>query len=232
MPSDSSVLIFASTHLLTRPVGPDNIIMNFPTEMFEQAMKQAMSNWTNSLANTAINIVHSMVFGGYQYYASAPQPMACQQVYMGSCYQQPEYSANAAAWTKSQAMVQYCEQTSVPQPMIFQSQYSSNYYSHQLDSHRLQVSALQPMAYQPQTLVHESVAYQMRQPEIYQPRAMDKQWVAQQSRPIAQQSWPGGQQFSQLSAQLQQPRNWESQGLVQQQAAYQSLTNQSVVLEP
>ena len=88
------------------------------------------------------------------------------------------------------------------------------------------------MAYQPQTLVHESVAYQMRPPEIYQPQAMDQQWVAQQSRPIAQQSWPGGQQFSQLSAQLQQPRNWESQGLVQQQAAYQPLTNQSIVLEP
>ena len=214
------MLIFASTHLLARPVGPDIIILNFPTEMFEQAMKQAMINWTNSLVSTASNtvkgvdagkIVHQfnhhasqpMVFqhqtsaqtGGYQYYASAPQPMACQQVYMGSCYQQSEYSANAAAWTGSQTRVQYYEQTSVPQPMIFQSQYSSNYYSHQLDSHRLQVSALQPMAYQPQTLVHESVAYQMRQLEIYQPRAMDKQWVAQQSRPIAQQSWPGGCSF-------------------------------------
>ena len=152
LPSDSSVLIFTSTHLLTRSVGPDDIIMNFPTEMFEQAMKQAMINWTNSLASTANNtvegvdagkIVHqfnhhasqAMVFqhqtsaqtGGYQYYASAPQPMAfqqswltvqrpqpvvqqpqpmaCQQVCMGSCYQQPEYSANAAAWTESQAMV-------------------------------------------------------------------------------------------------------------------------------
>ena len=41
-----------------------------------------------------------------------------------------------------------------------------------------------------------------------------------------------GQQFSQLSAQLQQLRNWELQGLVQQQAAYQPLINQSVVLEP
>ena len=176
-----------------------------------------MVNWTNSLASTANNtvkhvdadrIVHQfdyrtsqpMVFqhqisaqtSSYQYYASAPQPMACQQVYMGSCYQQPEYSANAAAWTGSQARVQYYEQTSVPQPMSFQSQYSSNYYSHQLDSHRLQVSALQPMAYQPQTLVHESVAYQLRQPKIYQPRVMDQQWVAQQSRPIAQQSWLGG----------------------------------------
>ena len=55
LPSDSSVLIFASTHLLARMVGPDIIIMNFPTEMFEQAMKQAMSNWTNSLASTANN---------------------------------------------------------------------------------------------------------------------------------------------------------------------------------
>ena len=116
--------------------------------------------------------------------------------------------------------------------MNFQPQYSSNYYSHQLDSHRLQVSALQLMAYQPQTLVHESVPHQLRQPKIYRPRAMDQQWMAQQSRPIAQQSWPGGQQFSQLSAQLQQPRNWESQELVQQQAAYQPLTNKSVVLEP
>ena len=51
------MLIFASTHLLARPVGPDDIIMNFPTEMFEQAMKQAMINWTNSLASTANNTV-------------------------------------------------------------------------------------------------------------------------------------------------------------------------------
>ena len=104
MPSDSSVLIFASTHLLARLVGPDDIIMNFLTEMFEQAMKQAMINWTNSLASTtnntvegvdAFKIVHQfnhhasrpMVFqhqtsaqtGGYQYYASSPQLMACQQ---------------------------------------------------------------------------------------------------------------------------------------------------------
>ena len=90
------MLIFASTHLLTRPVGPDDIIMNFPTEMFEQAMEQAMSSWTNSLASTENNtvkrvdadkIIHQfdyhtsqpMVYqhqtsaqtGGYQYYASA-----------------------------------------------------------------------------------------------------------------------------------------------------------------
>ena len=55
LPSDSSVLIFGSTHLLAHMVGPDDIIMNFPTEMFEQAMKQAMSNWTNSLASMANN---------------------------------------------------------------------------------------------------------------------------------------------------------------------------------
>ena len=97
LPSDSSVLIFASTHLLSRLVGSDDIIMNFPTEMFEQAMKQAMINRINSLASTANNtvegvdagkIVHQfnhhasqpMVFQhqtsaqtcGYQYYASAP----------------------------------------------------------------------------------------------------------------------------------------------------------------
>ena len=90
------MLIFASTHLLSRLVGHDIIILNFPTEMFEQAMKQAMINWTNSLASTANNtvrrvdadkIVHQfdyhtsqpMVYqhqtstqtGGYQYYASA-----------------------------------------------------------------------------------------------------------------------------------------------------------------
>jgi len=88
------------------------------------------------------------------------------------------------------------------------------------------------MAYHPQTLVHESMEYQMCPPEIYQPQAKDQHWVVQQSRSIAQQSWPGGQQFSQLSAQLQQLRNWELQGLVQQQAAYQPLINQSVVLEP
>ena len=46
---------FVSTHLLACSVGPDDIIMNFPTEMFEQAMKQAMSNWTNSLASMANN---------------------------------------------------------------------------------------------------------------------------------------------------------------------------------
>ena len=96
VPSDSNVLIFASTHLLACLVGPDDI-MSFQTEMFEQAMKQAMINWTNSLASMANNtvegvdagkIIHQfnhhasqpMVFqhqtsaqtGGYQYYASAP----------------------------------------------------------------------------------------------------------------------------------------------------------------
>ena len=57
LPSDSSVLIFVSTHLLARSVGRDIIIMNFPTEMFEQAMKQAMINWTNSLVSMTNNIV-------------------------------------------------------------------------------------------------------------------------------------------------------------------------------
>ena len=57
LPSDSSVLIFASTHLLARSVGHDDIIMNFPTEMCEQAMKQAMINWTNSLVSMTNNIV-------------------------------------------------------------------------------------------------------------------------------------------------------------------------------
>ena len=96
LPSDSSVLIFASTHLLARPVGLDNIIKIFPMEMFEQAMKQAMINWASSLASTANNtvkcvdadkIVHQFDFHtsqpmvyqhqtsaqtcGYQYYASA-----------------------------------------------------------------------------------------------------------------------------------------------------------------
>ena len=99
--------------------------MDFPLdatklqETIEQAMKHAMINWSNSLEDTVINTVHSVVRGGYQYYALAPQPMACQQVYMGSCYQQSEYSANAAAWTGSHARVHYYEQTSVPQLMIF-----------------------------------------------------------------------------------------------------------------
>ena len=107
LPSDSSVLIFVSTHLLARLVGPDDIIMNFSTEMFEQTMKQAMINWTNNPASTANHtvkhvdadkIVHEfdyhtsqpMVYqhqtsaqtGGYQYYASAPQPVACQQPWL------------------------------------------------------------------------------------------------------------------------------------------------------
>ena len=127
VPSDSRVLIFASTHLLARPVGHGSgiIIMDFPMdatklqETIEQALKQAMINWSDSLADMAINTLHSVVRGGYQYYALAPQPMACQQVYMGSCYQQPEYSGNAAGWTGSQAKVQYYEQTSVRQPIIF-----------------------------------------------------------------------------------------------------------------
>jgi len=61
--SDFSVLIFASTHLLSRLVGHDIIILNFPTEMFEQAMKQAMINWTNSLASTANNTVKGVDAG-------------------------------------------------------------------------------------------------------------------------------------------------------------------------
>ena len=99
--------------------------MDFPMdvtklqETIEQALKQALINWSNSLADTAINTLHSVVRGSYQYYASAPQSMARQQVYMGSSYQQPEYSANAAAWTGSHARVHYYEQTSVPQLMIF-----------------------------------------------------------------------------------------------------------------
>jgi len=38
-------------------VGLDNIIKKFPMEIFEQAMKQAMINWTSSLASTANNTV-------------------------------------------------------------------------------------------------------------------------------------------------------------------------------
>ena len=75
--SDSSVLIFASTHLLARPVGPDIIILNFPTEMFEQAMKQAMMNWTNSLASTVNNTVKGVDAGKIvqQFNHHASQPM-------------------------------------------------------------------------------------------------------------------------------------------------------------
>ena len=80
LPSDSSMLIFASTHLLARPVGPDDIIMNFPTEMLEQAMKQAMSNWTNSLASTANNTVKRVdadkIVHQFDYHTS--QPMVFQ----------------------------------------------------------------------------------------------------------------------------------------------------------
>ena len=58
-------------------------------------MKQAMINWSNSLADKEINTVHSVIRGGYQYYASAPQPMACQQGCTLPCYQQPGSSANS-----------------------------------------------------------------------------------------------------------------------------------------
>ena len=60
--------------------------MDFPMdvtklqEMIEQAMKQVMINWSNSLADTAINTVQCVVRGGYQYYASALQPMANRMV--------------------------------------------------------------------------------------------------------------------------------------------------------
>ena len=106
------MLIFASTHLLACLVGPDDI-MSFQTEMFEQAMKQAMINWTNSLASTANNTVNGvdagkivyqfiyhtsepMVFqhqtsartSNYQYYTSAPQPIVYQQLWF--TVQQPQ----------------------------------------------------------------------------------------------------------------------------------------------
>jgi len=50
------------------------IIMDFPMDMtkfqevINQAVHQAMINLSNGLSNT----VHSVVRGGYQYYASAP----------------------------------------------------------------------------------------------------------------------------------------------------------------
>ena len=79
MASDSSVLIFVSTHFLACLVGPDDII-SFPTEMFEQAMKQAMINWINSLANTATNIVKRMDVGKiiHQFDYHTSQPMVFQ----------------------------------------------------------------------------------------------------------------------------------------------------------
>ena len=74
------MLIFASTHLLACLVGPDDIIMNFPTEMFQQAMKQAMINWTNSLTSTANNKVKHVgadkIVHQFDYHTS--QPMVYQ----------------------------------------------------------------------------------------------------------------------------------------------------------
>ena len=61
-------------------MGHDNIIMNFPTEMFEQAMKQAMINWTNSLASTANNTIKGVnadkIVHQFDYHTS--QPMVYQ----------------------------------------------------------------------------------------------------------------------------------------------------------
>ena len=88
VPSHSSVLIFASTHLLTRPVGHDsgNIIMGFPMdatklqETIDQTMKQAMINWTNSLASTANYTVKGVDTGKivHQFDYHTSQPMVFQ----------------------------------------------------------------------------------------------------------------------------------------------------------
>ena len=84
VPSDSSVLIFASTHFLARPVGYDSgiIIMGFPMdatklqETIDQAMKQAMINWTNSLASTTNYTVNGVDAGKiihqFDYHTSQP----------------------------------------------------------------------------------------------------------------------------------------------------------------
>jgi len=60
--------------------GPDDIIVSFPTEMFEQAMKQAIINWTNNLANTANNTVKCADAGKivHQFDYHISQPMAFQ----------------------------------------------------------------------------------------------------------------------------------------------------------
>jgi len=165
LPSDSSVLIFGSTHLLPRPVGHDDIIMDFSTDMFEQAMKQAMINWTNSLANTTNNtvkgvdarkIVHQfnyhtskpMIFQhqtsaqtcGYQYYASAPQPMACQQPWL--TVQQP------------QPMVQQ------PRPMVYQFQWAASYQLQMLTPSLMSYQPQQSGGYQPQASAYQSMSCQ------------------------------------------------------------------------
>ena len=88
VPSDSSVLIFASTHLLARPVGHDSgiIIMDFPMDMtkfqevINQAVHQAMINLSNGLSNTVHSVVRGTIASNlsHQYNHNASQPMVFQ----------------------------------------------------------------------------------------------------------------------------------------------------------
>ena len=137
-----------------------------------------MINLSDGLSNTIHSVVRNTIASNlsYQYNHHASQPIIFQHQ---TSAQIGGYQYYASA---SQPMTYQPSYQS--QPRNYQTHYnpqaswpmsSCGYHSHQLGSHRLQVSALQPMAYQPQ--------------------AMHQQWVAQQSRPIAQQSWPGGSSF-------------------------------------
>ncbi|KAG2565117.1 hypothetical protein PVAP13_7NG097967 [Panicum virgatum] len=158
--------------------------MNFPTEMFEQAMKQAMINWTNSLTSTANNtvkhvgahkIVHQfdyhtsqpMVYqhqtlaqtGSYQYYASAPQPMACRQPWLTVQHtQQPIVQHQTLAQTGG-----YQYYASAPQPMACQQSWSTVQQVQPMTHQQQRLGSCWPQASVLQPSIHHQVQSAIRQ---------------------------------------------------------------------
>ena len=142
-------------------------------ETIDQAMKQAMINWTNSLASTANNTVK----GSYQYYASALQPMACQQP--GLTVQQP------------QPVVQQ------PQPMVYRLQQPASYQLQTLAPSLLScqpqqsgASAYQPVSYQPSMAIPQQSNYYLPQTLVCHATCQLQQLGVQQlivESPIVQQ---------------------------------------------
>ena len=174
-------------------------------ETIDQAMKQAMINWTNSLASTtnytvngvdAGKIIHQfdyhtsqpIVFqhqtpvqaGGYQYYASAPQPMACQQPWL--------------AVHQPQLVVQQ------PWPMFYQLQQPANYQllmltpslvnyqPQQSDSYQTQASAHQPMSYRPLMAIPQQSNYYLAPTSVCHMTCQLQQLRPDSCQPIMQQS--------------------------------------------
>jgi len=99
---------------------------------------------------------------GHQYYASAPQPMACQQPWL--TVQQP------------QPMVQQ------PWPMIYQLQ--------QLVSYQLQTSTLSPTGYQPHQTDSWQPQESMHIPAVHQESTLVSRSIVQKIRTQVSDPWP------------------------------------------